>query len=268
MLRLRILSACALGALLLAILLFLPPLGWTLFVIVVIAVAAWEWAGFAKYAVPARLSYLVAMVLLTLSVLAWAGVFQETPVRDRFSAVFWIASLFWMLGVPYWIWRMPMNPSGWLVLAIGMVVLLATALAIVDLRTAGVGVMLAIMAIVWVADVAAYFVGRAIGKHKLAPRVSPGKTVEGAIGALIGVAIYAIAATLAFDLISATLAATLAVAIGLACFGILGDLFESALKRQAGIKDSGNVLPGHGGILDRIDALLPVLPMAALLLPR
>ena len=268
MLRLRILSACALGALLLSILLLLPPIGWTLFVIIVIAVAAWEWAGFAKHAMPGRLVYLMVVVSLTIAMLAWTGVFQETAIRERSSAIFWIAALFWILGVPYWIVRMPMHPPGWLVLAIGLVVLLSTALAIIDLRAVGVGVLLAIMAIVWVSDVAAYFVGRAIGKHKLAPRVSPGKTIEGAIGALIGVAVYTIAATLAFDLIPATIAAVLVAAIGLACFGIFGDLFESALKRQAGIKDSGDILPGHGGILDRIDALLPVLPMAALLLPR
>jgi phosphatidate cytidylyltransferase len=268
MLRLRILSALALGALLLSILLLLPPIGWTVFVIAVIAVAAWEWAGFAKCGRSGRLAYLVTVILLTAAALAWAGGFQDVPVRERFLAVYWIAALFWILAVPYWLARMPIEAPGWLVLAIGLVVLLSTALAIIDLRVVGVGVLLAIMAIVWVSDVAAYFVGKAFGRHKLAPRVSPGKTVEGAAGALLGVAVYILALTATIALVPGSMLAVLIVAIGLACFGIVGDLFESALKRQAGIKDSGSILPGHGGILDRIDALLPVLPMAALLLPR
>jgi phosphatidate cytidylyltransferase len=268
MLRLRILSAGVLGALLLVILLWLPPIAWTLFIIVVIAVAAWEWAGFAKLGAPGRLAYLAAVVALTIAVLAWAGGLDDAPIRERFSAAFWVASLFWIVAVPYWIVRMPMQAPGWLILAFGLIVLLSTALAIIDLRILGVGILLAVMAIVWVSDVAAYFVGRAIGTHKLAPRVSPGKTIEGAAGGLLAVAAYALGATFVFGLVPASWSAILIVAIGLACFGILGDLFESALKRQAGIKDSGNILPGHGGILDRIDALLPVLPMAALLLPR
>ena len=124
------------------------------------------------------------------------------------------------------------------------------------------------MAIAWVSDVAAYFVGHAYGKRKLAPRVSPGKTIEGAAGGLVGVGCYAMLMMWAFQIVAAPVVLVLIVVVVLAVFGIIGDLLESALKRQAGLKDSGRLLPGHGGVLDRIDALLPILPMAALWLPR
>jgi phosphatidate cytidylyltransferase len=129
--------------------------------------------------------------------------------------------------------------------------------------------------VVWLADIGAYFAGKAFGKHKLAPAISPGKTWEGAAGGWLAVivvagaavATHALAPTLYSDLVlrlgtpRAFVALTLLVA-----FSVVGDLFESMLKRQAGVKDSSGLLPGHGGVLDRIDALLPVLPLAMLLL--
>jgi phosphatidate cytidylyltransferase len=129
--------------------------------------------------------------------------------------------------------------------------------------------------VVWLADIGAYFAGKAFGKHKLAPAISPGKTWEGAIGGWLAVIVVALVAaltrafepTLFFSLLErlgsvrALIALTLLVA-----FSVVGDLFESMLKRQAGVKDSSGLLPGHGGVLDRIDALLPVLPLAMLLL--
>ncbi len=136
--------------------------------------------------------------------------------------------------------------------------------------------LLSVLLIVWIADIAAYFVGKAFGKHKLAPKISPGKTVEGAAGALAGVALYGIACIQLGSVAGATLFAAdmakrfgvilamLAMA-GLCLASISGDLVESLLKRRAGAKDSSRLLPGHGGVLDRIDALLPVLPLAALL---
>jgi phosphatidate cytidylyltransferase len=129
------------------------------------------------------------------------------------------------------------------------------------------------MVIVWLADSAAYFAGRSFGRHKLAPSISPGKTWEGVAGALLAVTGYGISWLSFFNestpliLSDSALgaAAILPVLWILAAFSICGDLFESALKRRAGVKDSGKILPGHGGILDRIDALIPVLPMSAIL---
>ena len=128
------------------------------------------------------------------------------------------------------------------------------------------------MAIVWIADTAAYFTGRAFGRRKLAPEVSPGKTWEGVYGGLAAVAIYALAlvplaAGAGFAGANSPLAVILwiAAALALAAISVVGDLCESLLKRQAGVKDSGRLFPGHGGVLDRIDALLAAMPPAALL---
>jgi phosphatidate cytidylyltransferase len=132
--------------------------------------------------------------------------------------------------------------------------------------------LLALMAIVWIADSAAYFAGRRFGKRKLAPSISPGKTWEGVYGGLIAVAIYALA-LLRFaegtgysaPILAPTAIAWVALVLGLAGVSVVGDLFESQLKRHRGVKDSGKLLPGHGGVLDRIDALMAALPPAALI---
>jgi phosphatidate cytidylyltransferase len=140
---------------------------------------------------------------------------------------------------------------------------------------AGVPFVLSLLLVVWLADIGAYFAGKAFGRHKLAPAISPGKTWEGAIGGWLAVLVVATVAILvhAFEptLYSALLERlgairTLVALTILVAFSVVGDLFESMLKRQAGVKDSSGLLPGHGGVLDRIDALLPVLPLAMLLL--
>jgi phosphatidate cytidylyltransferase len=144
--------------------------------------------------------------------------------------------------------------------------------AVVALQTRSPGVLLAMMAIVWIADTAAYFAGRRFGRRKLAPSISPGKTWEGVYGALAAVAIYALllvplAAAAGYTRPLDAIAAAIWVALTLLLTGlsIIGDLFESQLKRQRGVKDSGAILPGHGGVLDRIDALTAAMPPAALI---
>jgi phosphatidate cytidylyltransferase len=154
---------------------------------------------------------------------------------------------------------------------LALLLLTAAWAALLALYHAGVVLMVSALAIVWVADIAAYFAGRAFGRRKLAPHISPGKTWAGAVGAWV--AVLALAVVLApYDaLFSSELLHRLPWPFALAVLGVLvalsivGDLFESLLKRQAGVKDSGKLLPGHGGVLDRIDALLPVLPAIALL---
>lgn len=153
-------------------------------------------------------------------------------------------------------------------MVLGAIVLVAAFGALAQFRETGSWLLIAIMAVVWVSDTAAFFCGRRFGRHKLAPSISPAKTWEGVWGALISVAVYA-GILIAFfpAVLPATYrgAAFVAAALVLAILGIVGDLFESQMKRYAGVKDSGSVLPGHGGILDRIDALMPVLAAAALL---
>jgi phosphatidate cytidylyltransferase len=158
---------------------------------------------------------------------------------------------------------------------VGWLVLIATWVAVVALQTRSPGLLLAMMAIVWIADTAAYFAGRRFGRRKLAPSISPGKTWEGVYGALAAVAIYALlllplAAAAGYTRPLDGIAAAIWVALALLLTGlsIIGDLFESQLKRQRGVKDSGAILPGHGGVLDRIDALTAAMPPAALIAQR
>jgi phosphatidate cytidylyltransferase len=138
-----------------------------------------------------------------------------------------------------------------------------------------VAFVLSLLLVVWLADIGAYFAGKALGRHKLAPSISPGKTWEGAIGGWVAVIVIgALAAATGFY--APTVFTALVAHLGwvrafialtvLVVFSVVGDLFESLLKRQAGVKDSSGLLPGHGGVLDRIDALLPVLPIALLML--
>jgi len=149
-------------------------------------------------------------------------------------------------------------------MSIGWLVLLPACLSLYQLRAMDPLLLLGFMGVVWVSDSVAYFIGRAYGKHKLAPRISPGKTWEGVAAALIGVLVYALIWFYSVHKDQALVGWLIPLLLLLAVLGIVGDLYESLLKRQAGVKDSGTILPGHGGVLDRIDALLPVLPVAAL----
>lgn len=195
------------------------------------------------------------------AVLAAAGFvalfFFPVPAQ---RAVFALAALFWLLVAPAWLARGLRADRRTAVAASGFVVLLPAALAMTSLDA---GRLLAVLVLVWVADSAAYFVGRAWGRRRLAPSISPGKTWEGAAGGVAGALVYAIICRRFFD--DPAWAPYLAAAALLAVISIVGDLFESAAKRRAGVKDSGALLPGHGGILDRIDSATAVLPLAALL---
>ena len=158
----------------------------------------------------------------------------------------------------------------------GSIAIVAAIVALSELRNASAIALVALMAIVWISDTSAYLVGRAFGKVKLAPMISPGKTWEGVAGAILAVFVYGAILRKFFPGVLESLdgarrqsgAEFLLTWIVLAIAGILGDLGESWAKRIAGVKDSGTMLPGHGGILDRVDALLPVLPLAALIYLR
>jgi phosphatidate cytidylyltransferase len=183
---------------------------------------------------------------------------------------FALAALFWFTAAPAWLvfgWAPRQRP---LLAATGILVLVPTWLAMVALRELSPYALLHVMALVWVADSVAYFVGRRYGKHKLAPAISPGKTWEGVLGGFAGVAIYLMLTVLVVigtQAIGSNLPLPLFVVVVLGApltvASVIGDLFESWMKRQAGLKDSGSLLPGHGGVLDRIDALTATLPVAA-----
>jgi phosphatidate cytidylyltransferase len=176
------------------------------------------------------------------------------------AAAFALSALFWVLAAPLWLWRGVRDSHRPALAGAGFLVVVPAALALAILEPAEV---LAVLVLVWIADTAAYFVGRAYGRRKLAPSISPGKTWEGAAGGIGGALAYAIVLGL-FG--GRAWWAYLAIAVVLAGLSIVGDLFESAAKRQAGVKDSGTMLPGHGGIMDRIDSATATLPICALLL--
>jgi phosphatidate cytidylyltransferase len=170
--------------------------------------------------------------------------------------------LFWIVLAPLWMWRGVRPAQATWIGAAGFAVLVPAGLAMAALEPLEV---LLVLVLVWIADTAAYFVGRAWGQRRLAPAISPGKSWEGAIGGLIGAAVYAI--IIAFFTERSAWLALVATAVLLGMVSIVGDLFESAAKRQAGVKDSGALLPGHGGMLDRIDSATATLPLAALVWP-
>jgi phosphatidate cytidylyltransferase len=236
-------------AALLAALFFLPRPWFAALVVLIAAIAGSEWARLCRMKEKAAWFYAGAMAL------GFVVLYNTTPTQP----IFLIAGLFWIVVAPWWL-RRGVEQRG---LAIaGFVVILPAACAFVVLGALEV---LLILILIWIADTGAYFVGRAWGRRKLAPSISPGKSWEGAIGGTVAALVYAIILGTFIEgllWVPYLLAAAL-----LAVLSIVGDLFESAAKRHAAVKDSGTLLPGHGGLLDRIDSATAALPAAALLWP-
>ncbi len=268
----RVVTALALLAGVFAAMFLLPPLGWGVVVLLAVLGAAYEWARLAGFPRGRGWLFVAGTLALGINLLfnPVAGFDAGWP-RGVVLAVCGAATLFWLLIATPWVLFRWQPASALLSAVAGWVVLMGAFVAIVDLQARSPALVLAAMAIVWVADSAAYFAGRSFGRHKLAPMISPGKTWEGVGGALVAVAIYA-AALAPFAVRAgyrgpigfAALVLWLAFALVLVALSIIGDLYESLLKRRAGVKDSGALLPGHGGILDRTDALLAAMPPASL----
>lgn len=256
MLRQRVITALCLLAGLLATLFILPrPLADGVFALIA-ALAAWEWAGLLGSGQRGR------QVLLLVTIPGCLGLYFFPPIQMAFLIA---AAVFWLIVAPLWLllrWRLRANFLGF---AVGLLILLPTWVAMTELNNRSPWLLLGCMALVWVADIAAYFCGRAFGRHKLAPDISPGKTWEGVAGAIAGVLVYGFTLICALGL--APDISIFVIAVGLVLLtaaSIIGDLHESMLKRHAGLKDSSQLLPGHGGILDRIDSLLSTLPLLAI----
>ncbi len=271
-LRDRVVTAVVLAAGFLAALFWLPPLAWTAFAGLVAAVGAWEWAGFARLATAGRSAYAAATVATLLAAAYALNLATGAAGTVALLPIYGLAALFWLVGVPVWLVGRPTDPPRALVLGAGWMALLPGLLALIHLRNLDPRALLLVMAIAWIADIAAYFAGRRFGRHQLAPRVSPGKTWEGLAAALAATGVYALvwialapgAAPAVVRDLPWSAVWMVALVAGFTGLSVIGDLFESAMKRQAGLKDSGALLPGHGGVLDRIDALAPVVPVAAL----
>ena len=278
MLKQRIITAVVLLALFLPALFYPAPQPFCAATLLLIGAAAWEWGrlnGCVQH-----VSLTLAAVCVALCIAAWgAGLLHRQ------------LALLWAIGGAAWVligaWLLRRGVAGWprmarpLRLAGGIAALWLAWLALAQARVIGINFLLSILLLVWVADVAAYFAGRAFGlklvRVRLAPGLSPGKSWEGVWGGMLGVALLALAWVMLDRTLDAappslygrlavhSVALLLLAVLFLSAMSVVGDLVESLIKRSAGVKDSSGLLPGHGGVLDRIDALLPVLPLALML---
>lgn len=262
MLTQRFATAVALIALFLGADFYLSTVAWGLVLLVPIALGTWEWATLARFSKPGHGIFAAVILGICLALLfGGGGAVSEVAAIPLFLATV----AFWVGIVPVWLFRswQPHSTAGLAV--VGGLVLVPTWYGAVVLHR-DPGMLLALLAVVWIADSAAYFTGRRFGRHKLAPSISPGKTWEGVGGAMAAVLLYALILERAVfpGLASTHISGFYPLVVCMTIMGIVGDLFESWMKRQAGVKDSGTLLPGHGGVLDRIDALTAAVPFAAL----
>lgn len=278
MLKQRVITAIVLLAILLPALFWPDPAPFLLVVLVLLGAGAWEYGRLNGLSQGGSVMAAAACVLLCAA--AWAARLPWQPTPGL-----WIAAGFgWVLGGGYLLSR---SVPGWpqiprAVRLVGGIAALCLAwLAVAQARVIGVNFLLSILVLVWVADIAAYFAGRTFGlkvvKTRLAPAISPGKSWEGVWGGMAGVLLLAIGWAVADASAGAQVPSLYTVlaqrswglvvlgAIFLAAMSVVGDLVESLIKRSAGAKDSSRLLPGHGGVLDRVDALLPTLPLAMML---
>ena len=275
MLKQRVITALALIAFLLPAL--FAPMAWPFAVLslVLIAAAGWEWGrlnGAGTLAVP-----MGVLLAAACAAALWAG-WGGAPPR----MAWWLAMGAWVLGGTFVLrggvagW--PRVPVG-VRCVVGLVLLWTAWLALAAAKTIGVNFILSVFCLVWAADIAAYFGGKALGRRKLAPGISPGKSWEGVWSGMLGaiaLAAFWLWLDTAFTVDSPSLYTRLhdrfggvglvGIVVFLAAMSVVGDLFESLVKRAAGAKDSSKLLPGHGGVLDRVDALLPVFPIAMALI--
>ncbi len=237
-----------------------PAWLWAALVSGVVVAAAYEWARLSLFpgAFGAVYSGLLGLISLSLPYLP-----DVDPTAIQYGLMI-VAAVFWVAIAPLWLSRRWRGFGYLRRAAVGMIVLLPTWAALLYLRERGPWILLAVLAVVWIADTAAFFSGRRFGWYKLAPAISPGKTWEGVAGAMAALLLYASAVSAAVH--GLRIMGALLMAMTLLYFSVLGDLFESWIKRVADRKDSGTLLPGHGGVLDRVDALTAALPIAAGLL--
>jgi phosphatidate cytidylyltransferase len=278
MLKQRIITALVLLLILLPALFYRTAVPFCAVALVLITAAAWEWARLNGYAQGVCL--LAAGVCVSVCGLTWWLGMLEQPLPWLWSlaGAAWVLGGAWLLrsGVPAW----SAYPRGLRLIA-GLAALWLTWLAVAQARVIGINFLLSVLTLVWAADVFAYFAGRAFGGRfsagKLAPSISPGKSWEGVWGGMIGV----LALALVWRWIDSAWAIAvpsfythlgrkgwfvmLIALVFMAAMSVVGDLLESLVKRSAGVKDSSGLLPGHGGVLDRVDALLPTLPLAMML---
>lgn len=253
----RAITGVVFGAAVIIAVLMLPTWGMAAFFALLFAMGAWEWAGLARLGGAERIAYVAVLLLAFVTAPWWLSSAWAVPALLAIAALGWIGAFVEVLRYPR-----PRPLPG--VAAAGFVVLLPSWAALVHLHAEpaiGATLTMTVIAIVWAADTGAYFAGRAFGRHKLAPSVSPGKTWEGVFGGLVAAAAVGAVAGFLTGMPPGVLPAIAAVT---GIFSVLGDLAVSLAKRNVGVKDTGRLLPGHGGLLDRVDSLTAAAPVFVL----
>ena len=278
MLKQRIITALLMLVILLPAVFYPAPEAFGVVAVVLISAGAWEWAKLNQYSQVQAL--LTAVFCAALCAASWYGglVYAALKVLWIGAGSAWVVLGAWLLHGGVRVWA---SVPRVLRLAGGILALWVAWLAVTQARIIGINFLFSILVLVWVADIFAYFAGRALGgrffTRKLAPSISPGKTWEGAIGGMVGVVVCSLIWR-SLDVLATPEQAGIYSRLGaagvpfmvlavlfLATMSVVGDLVESLFKRSAGVKDSSGLLPGHGGVLDRVDALLPILPLAMML---
>jgi phosphatidate cytidylyltransferase len=264
-LKQRIITAAVLIPVVVIAVLYLPTRWWALLCLLILLRAAWEWAALAGWASRTqRLAY-TALVAVTASLL-----YAKWPSPAVIEAIVHLAVVWWFIaaavvlrvqsGAPLWPrGRIPLSISGLLTL-----IPVWVTLVFLHAQEQGSTWLLGLLVLIWLADSGAYFAGRLFGRHRLANKVSPGKTWEGVAGAFVVTVAAAASIMLATDQPARLIVATVLLVVLTLVASIIGDLYESAVKRAAGVKDSSHLLPGHGGVLDRIDSLTAAAPVFVL----
>ena len=255
-LKQRILTAIIAGATLLVVLFVLPANAAMVVIALLMLAAAWEWSALlGQPGRPGRLVY-VALIASLLALVTWRMTDAALiALILKVGLAWWFAALVWVFFYPT-----PINMAlRWLC---GALVMIPAYIAVLSLYTYAPGFLLFALGVVWAADVGAFFAGRRFGRVKLAPLISPGKTWEGVIGGLVAVVVLLLVARLAG--LQMDVAVVIPFCLAVATLSVVGDLTVSMFKRNAGVKDSGTLFPGHGGVLDRIDSVAAAAPLFAL----
>jgi len=254
MLKQRIITAITAALLLFAVLFLLPEYAARAVIALLFMIAAWEWSGFLGTGQNGRYLFTALVAILILPSLVFEQPFAVTRTVFQIALVWWVLAFAWLFFYPTAIAR----PIRWFC---GLLVIAPAYVAVDWLYQISAWTLLFALAIVWAADIGAYFAGKSFGRVKLAPQISPGKTWEGAIGGLFAVAILISVESYFLDFETATL---LPLCLAVAVISVVGDLTVSVFKRTAGLKDSGSLFPGHGGFLDRADGVMAATPLFAL----
>jgi phosphatidate cytidylyltransferase len=261
MLKQRVITAIILASVIITAVVFLSTQMFAMILAVIICVAAWEWAACAGFnTMPQKIVYVLCILLCLIACLIF--------LQKQWIVLIIACGLIWWIFAMFLVFRYQMKKSinlssSILKAMIGAIVLVPAWLSLISIHmnTSGVSLMLFLFFLIWLADSAAYFAGRKFGSKKLASNVSPGKSWEGVYGALLMSLLFGASYAIYADMKITVAVYFILLALITASFSILGDLIESMFKRMAGVKDSSNILPGHGGVLDRIDSLTSAAPV-------